>query len=133
VPPAIPVAVAASTPRTASAASALPAASAAPAALFGAITALAVNRTIATRFKGHGRSLSAAGTDHGCARAGACTGTVSAAPTVRMRRSVATSSRTLLGLAAWFAAPGRGVTALLEELLFTRGENKFLPTVATSK
>jgi hypothetical protein len=50
-----------------------------------------------------------------------------------MGRSVATSSRTLLGLAAWFAAPGRGVATLLEELLFTRGEDKFLPAIATSK
>jgi hypothetical protein len=50
-----------------------------------------------------------------------------------MGRGVATSSRTLLGLAAWFTAPGRGVATLLEKLLFTCGENKFLPAVATSK
>jgi hypothetical protein len=135
VPPAIPVAVAATTPRAAApAAAALPSA-AAPAALLGAITTLAVNRTVPTRFKGHGRGLSAAGADHGCARtrATARTGAISATATLGMGRSVATAASTLLGLAAWFAASGRGVTALLEELLFTCGENKFLPAVATCK
>jgi hypothetical protein len=50
-----------------------------------------------------------------------------------MGGSVATAASTLLGLAAWFTAPGRGIAPLLEKLLFTRGENKFLPTVATGK
>jgi hypothetical protein len=133
VPPAIPVAVAPATPGAAAAA--LPSATTArpTAALFGAITAFAVDRTVPTRFKGHRSGLSATGADHGCARASARTGTVPATPTFGMGRSVATSSRTLLGLAAWFAAPGRGVATLLEKLLFTCGENKFLPAVATSK
>jgi hypothetical protein len=136
VPPAIPVAVATTTTCTAApAAAALPSPAAAPpAALFGAITSFAVNRTVSSRFKGHRRRLSATGADHGRARAGARTGTVSPTPTLGMGRSVATPAtpRTLLGLAAWFAAPRRGVTAFLEELLFPSGENKFLPTVATS-
>jgi hypothetical protein len=46
---------------------------------------------------------------------------------------MATSSGTLLSLAAWFATTGRGVTAFLEELLFTCGEGKFLTAVATYK
>jgi hypothetical protein len=50
-----------------------------------------------------------------------------------MGRRVATSGGTLLSLAAWFAAAGRGVAALLEELLFTCGEGKFLTAVATGK
>jgi hypothetical protein len=50
-----------------------------------------------------------------------------------MGRRVATSGGTLLSLAAWFAAAGRGVAALLEELLFTRCEGKFLTAVATGK
>ena len=40
-------------------------------------------------------------------------------------------TRTLFRLAARFAAPGRGVSALLEELLFARGENELLTAVAT--
>jgi hypothetical protein len=43
----------------------------------------------------------------------------------------ATAACALFSLAAWFAAAGRGVAAFLEELLFTRGKNKFLPAVAT--
>jgi hypothetical protein len=50
-----------------------------------------------------------------------------------MGRSVAAARRVLLSLAAWFAAPGRGVSPFLEKLLFTGGENKFLTAVATGK
>jgi hypothetical protein len=50
-----------------------------------------------------------------------------------MGGNVSAAGGTLLSLAAGFAAPGRGVAALLEKLLFTCGENKFLTTVATGK
>jgi hypothetical protein len=40
---------------------------------------------------------------------------------------------TLFSLAARFTAPGRGVAAFLEKLLFTSSENKFLTAVATGK
>jgi hypothetical protein len=50
-----------------------------------------------------------------------------------MGRSVASSGGALFRLAARFAAPGRGVAAFLEKLLFTGGENKFLTAVATGK
>jgi hypothetical protein len=46
---------------------------------------------------------------------------------------MAASGGALLSLAAWFAATGRGVAALLEELLFAGGEGKFLTAVATGK
>jgi hypothetical protein len=39
----------------------------------------------------------------------------------------------LLRLTAGFAAPGRRVAALLEKLLFTCGESKFLTAVAACK
>ena len=135
VPPAIPVAIAA-TPTTA-AATALPSASsAATAPLFGSIAALAIHRTVPTGFKWHRGSLSATGADHGCASAhtGATARTGAVATLVlRMGRRMATSGGALLRLAAWFAAAGRGVAALLEELLFTCGEGKFLTAVATGK
>jgi hypothetical protein len=38
---------------------------------------------------------------------------------------------TLFSLTARFTAPGRGVAAFLEKLLFTSSENKFLSAVAT--
>jgi hypothetical protein len=41
--------------------------------------------------------------------------------------------RTLLGLAARFAASGRRVAAFLKELLLSGGEDKFLTAVATRK
>jgi hypothetical protein len=137
VPPAIPVAVAAATPRAAApAAAALPSAAATPAALLGAITTLAVNRTVPTRFKGHGRGLSAAGADHGCARAHTRAGARTCAVTalvLGVGRCVAAAGEPLLSLAAWFAATGRGVAAFLEELLFASREGKFLTAVATGK
>ena len=137
VPLAIPVPVspAAATP----AAAALPsaAATAAAATLFGPIAALAVNRTVPAGFEWHRRGLSTTGTDHGCARAHAGAGARAGAVTalvLGMGRSVAASAAgALLSLAAWFAAPGRGVAAFLEKLLFTSGENKFLTAVATGK
>jgi hypothetical protein len=46
---------------------------------------------------------------------------------------VTARGRTLLGLAAWFTTPGRRVAALLEKLLLTSRENKFLTAVATGK
>jgi hypothetical protein len=46
---------------------------------------------------------------------------------------VAAPGGTLLGLAAWFTTPGRRVASLLEKLLFTSSENKFLTAVATGK
>jgi hypothetical protein len=126
-----PVAVAVPVAPAASAAAIPPAA----APLFGPIAALAVDRTVPARLEWHRRGLSAARADHGCARAHttARAGAV-AALLLGMGGSVAAAAAgTLLGLAAWFAAPGRGVAALLEKLLFTRGENKFLTTVATGK
>jgi hypothetical protein len=42
----------------------------------------------------------------------------------------ALATRTLFRLATRFATPGRGVAALLEELLFACGKNKFLSAVA---
>jgi hypothetical protein len=134
VPPAIPVAIAAAT-ATPTTAAALPSAASAAAPLFGSIAALAVNRTVPAGFKWHCGGLSATGADHSCASAhpgAARTGAVTAL-VLGMGRCVATSSGTLLSLAAWFAAAGRGVASLLEELLFTCGEGKFLTAVATGK
>ena len=50
-----------------------------------------------------------------------------------MGRSVtpAAATGTLFSLAARFTAPGRGVAAFLEKLLFPSSENKFLTAVAT--
>ena len=134
-----PVAIAVATASTASttaSATALPSTTASTAALFGSIAALAVNRTVPTRFKWNRRGLSAAGADHGCARAhaGASARTCTVTTLVLgMGGCVATSGGALLRLAAWFAATGRGVAALLEELLFTGGEGEFLTAVATGK
>ena len=131
----VPVPVAAAAATTASA-TALPSAAPAAAPLFGSIAALAINRTVPTRFKWNRRGLSAAGADHGCARAhaGASARTCTVTTLVLgMGGCVATSGGALLSLAAWFAATGRGVAALLEELLFTGGEGKFLTAVATGK
>jgi hypothetical protein len=47
--------------------------------------------------------------------------------------SMPAAARALLCLAAGFAAPRRRVPALLEKLLFTGSEHKFLPAVAASK
>ncbi len=69
VAPAIPVAISATAaPTTATAA--LPSAStAASTALFGPVAALAVDRTVSTRFKRHGCGLAATGAYHGSPRA----------------------------------------------------------------
>jgi len=45
----------------------------------------------------------------------------------------AASGGTLLSLTARLTAPGRGVAAFLEKLLFTSSEDKFLTAVATGK
>jgi len=133
---AIPVPVSAAA--TAPAAAALPSATAAATTptLFGPIAAFAVNRTVPTGLKWHRRGLSATGADHGCSRAHAWAGAPTRAVTalvLGMGGSVAASGGALLRLAARFAAPGRGVAAFLEKLLFTGGENKFLTAVATGK
>jgi hypothetical protein len=125
-PAAAPAATTAALPSAAATTTATP--------LFGPIAALAVNRPVPPGFEWDGRGLSAARADYRCARAHAgpaCA--VAAAFVLRMGGSVAAAPRALLGLATGFAAPGRGVPAFLEELLFTRGEHKFLTAVATSK
>jgi hypothetical protein len=137
VPSPVPVAIApAAAPAATASATVLSPAATATASLFRSIATLAVNRTIATRFKGYGRGLPAAGADHGCARAHSSTsprtGAVAAA-LVRMGWCVTTAGGVLLCLAAWLAASGRGVAALLKELLFTCSEGKFLTAVATGK
>jgi hypothetical protein len=45
--------------------------------------------------------------------------------------TAAAAAGTLLSLAARLTAPGRGVAAFLEKLLFPSSENKFLSAVAT--
>jgi hypothetical protein len=134
MPLAFPVAV----PPAAAPATALPSAAATtPAAtLLGPIAALAVDRPVPAGFEGHRRGLSTTGTDHGSARAHAGAGASAGAVTtfvLGMGRGVTPAAGALFSLAAWFAAPGRGVTAFLEKLLFTSGENKFLTAVATGK
>jgi hypothetical protein len=134
VPPAVTIPVA-PTAATATPTAALPSA-AATTPLFGSIAAFAVDRTVPTGFKWHRRGLSATGANHGSARAHPwASARTSAVPAVvlGMGGCVATSAGTLLGLAAWFAAAGRGVAALLEELLFTCGEGKLLTAIATGK
>jgi hypothetical protein len=138
VAPAIPVAVPAATAAapTAAVLASTPAA-AAPPTLFGPVAALAVDRTIPTGFERHCGGLATAGTNHGCARAhagaGAPTRAITAAIVLRMGRGVAPTAATgtLLCLAAWLAAAGRGVAAFLEKLLLTSSEDKFLTAVAT--
>jgi hypothetical protein len=140
VAPAIPVAVPATAATTAPTSAAVlpstPATAAAP-TLFGPVAALAVDRTVPTRFERHRCGLATTGTNHGCARAhagaGAPTRAVTAAIMLRMGRSMAPTAATgaLFCLAAWLAAAGRGVAAFLEKLLFTSSEDKFLTAVAT--
>ena len=82
VAPAIPVAISAPAAPT-TAAAALPSASTtATTALFGPVAALAVNRTIPSRFKRHGCGLAATGAYHGSARTH--TGTTTAAVTAAL-------------------------------------------------
>ena len=129
---AIPVAVAATTTATPTAA-VLPSTptTAAPAALFGPVAALAVDRTVPTGFERHRCGLATTGTNHGCASAHAAARAVTTL-VLGMGRSVTpTPAGALFSLAARFTAPGRGVAAFLEKLLFTSSENKFLSAVAT--
>jgi hypothetical protein len=139
VPPAIPVAVpaTAATP-TATVLPSAPATAATP-TLFGPVAAFAINRTVPTGFKWHRCGLTTTGTNHGRtgahAGAGASTGAVTAF-VLGMGWSVTAAgpdAGTLLSLAARLTAPGRGVAAFLEKLLFTSSEDKFLTAVATGK
>jgi hypothetical protein len=132
VPLAVPVAVSTAAAAAASARSCA-SASATP-ALFRLIAALAVNRTVSARFKGHCGRLTTTGADHGGAGAHAAAPAAKAAIVLGMGRSMAAArARTLLGLTAWFAASRRRVAAFLEKLLLSSGENKFLTAVAASK
>ena len=134
--PAIAVAVPASAASAAASAATLPSAPSASTALLRPIAALAVNRAVSTGFERYRRGLSATGAYHGCARAHSGSGAPASAVTafvLGMGRSVAAATGPLFGLAAWFATPGRRVAALLEKLLFTSSENKFLTAVATGK
>ena len=132
--PAIPVAVATTTTATPSAAAlpSTPTAAAAP-ALFRPVAALAVDRTVPTGFERHCCGLATTGANHGGASARAAGRAVTTTTLVLgMGRSVTpTAAGTLLSLAARFTAPGRGVAAFLEKLLFPSSENKFLSAVAT--
>lgn len=128
--PPIPVAAAAATPAGSTTAAILPSTTAAaPSALFGTVAALAVDRTVPTGFERHRCRLPATGTNHRGARAHAAPGAVTTL-VLGMGRSV-TPAGTLFSLTARFTAPGRGVAAFLEKLLFTSSENKFLTAVAT--
>jgi len=135
VAPAIPVAVPATTTATPSAAvlPSTPTTAAAP-TLFGPVAALAVDRTVPTGFERHRCGLATTGTNHGRTRAhagaSASTGAVTAF-VLGMGWSVTAAAGTLLSLAARLTAPGRGVAAFLEKLLFPSSENKFLSAVAT--
>jgi hypothetical protein len=139
VPPAIPVAVSATAtaPTTAAVLPSAPTAAATP-TLFGPVAAFAINRTVSTGFKGHRCGLATTGTNHGRTRAHAGAGSSTGAVTalvLGMGWSVtaAATACTLLSLTARLTAPGRGVAAFLEKLLFTSSEDKFLTAVATGK
>ena len=124
------------TPAAAPATPALPSAAstAAAPALFRPVATLAVDRTVPAGFERDRRGLPTAGADYGCPRAHAGSGcAVAAAFVLGMGWSVTAPAAALFSLATRFAAPGRGVSAFLEELLFTSGEHKFLTAVATSK
>jgi hypothetical protein len=128
VAPSIPVAVAATTTAT-PAAAVLP--STPTAALFGPVAALAVDRAVPTGFERHRGGLATTGTNHGCASAHAAARAVTTL-VLGMGRSVTPApAGALFSLTARFTAPGRGVAAFLEKLLFTSSENKFLSAVAT--
>jgi Zn-dependent membrane protease YugP len=79
--------------------------------------------------------LTTTGANHG--GAGAHDPTTAAAKTAIVLcmgvSMAAATARTLLGLPARFAASRRRVAALLEKLLLSSGENKFLTAVAASK
>ncbi len=130
--PAIPVAVAAATTATTTAA-VLPSTPTASttAALFGPVAALAVDWPVPTGFERHRGSLATTGTNHSRSRAHAAAGAVTTL-VLGMGRSVTTAAAgALLSLAARFTASGRGVAAFLKKLLFSSSENKFLTAVAT--
>jgi hypothetical protein len=131
VAPSIPVAVAATTTATPTAAVLPSTATAATSALFGPVATLAVDRAVPTGFEWHRGGLATTGTNHGCARAHAAARAVTTL-VLGMGRSVTPApAGTLFSLTARFTAPGRGVAAFLEKLLFTSSENKFLSAVAT--
>jgi hypothetical protein len=128
---AVPVAV--STAPAASAA-ALSSASTPASTLFRPIAALAVNRSVSSGLEGDCGRLTTTGANHGGAGAHAAAPAAITAIVLGMGRSMAAAAgRTLLGLAARFAAARRGVAAFLEKLLLSGGENKFLTAVATRK
>jgi hypothetical protein len=132
VAPSIPVAVAATTTATSTAA-VLPstATAATTSALFGPVATLAVDRAVPTGFERHRGGLATTGTNHGCACAHAAARAVTTL-VLGMGRSVTPApAGALFSLTARFTAPGRGVAAFLEKLLFTSSENKFLSAVAT--
>jgi len=135
VAPSIPVAVAATTTSATPTAAVLPSTptAATTSALFGPVATLAVDRAVPTGFERHRGGLATTGTNHGCARAHAAARAVTTPTLVLgMRRSMTPApAGTLFSLTARFTAPGRGVAAFLEKLLFTSSENKFLSAVAT--
>jgi hypothetical protein len=134
VAPAVPVAVAAAATTATPAAAVLPSTpTAATAALFGPVATLAVDRAVPTGFERHRGGLATTGTNHGCASAHAAARAVTTPTLVLgMGRSMTPApAGTLFSLTARFTAPGRGVAAFLEKLLFTSSENKFLSAVAT--
>ena len=130
--PSIPVAVAATTTATPTAAvlPSTPTAATTTTALFGPVATLAVDRAVPTGFERHRGGLATTGTNHGCARAHAAARAVTTL-VLGMGRSMTPAGATLFSLAARLTAPGRGVAAFLEKLLFTSSENKFLSAVAT--
>ena len=134
---AVPVAVSTAPAASAAALSSASTAASTP-ALFRPIAALAVNRTVSSGLEGDRGRLTTTGANHG--GAGAHAAAAAPAPAaitaivLGMGRSMAAApGRTLLGLAARFAAARRGVAAFLEKLLLSGGENKFLTAVATRK
>jgi len=133
VAPSIPVAVAATTTTATPTAAVLPSTptAATTSALFGPVATLAVDRAVPTGFERHRGGLATTGTNHGCARAHAAARAVTTL-VLGMGRSVTPApAGALFSLTARFTAPGRGVAAFLEKLLFTSSENKFLSAVAT--
>jgi len=130
---AIPVAVSTAPAASAAALSSASTAASTP-ALFRPIAALAVNRTVSSGLEGDCGRLTTTGANHGGAGAHAAAPAPITAIVMGMGRSMAAApGRTLLGLAARFAAARRGVAAFLEKLLLSGGENKFLTAVATRK
>jgi len=132
VPLAVPVAVS-TAPAPATSAATLSSAAATTSALFRLIAALAVNRTISPGLKGNCGGLTTTGANHGSAGTHATTPAAKTAIMLGMGRSMTAPGRTLLGLAARFAASRRRVAAFLKELLLSGGEDKFLTAVATRK